>query len=187
MAAVLASSGCSLSTGFTDAWAFPTPPRTDAVTHNHIGVRGSAYLHLPREYVWVVGAEGAVLGQTGPKDVNDQWRLAAAFGYSRLPTPFGSAVGYEVIGYAGILRGAVGDFDAPIGIYGGVHGGIPIRLDPPVAAWQRDGALQPSILLVPELGVGPVLGFREEGRPRLFLEPYATLNFRIHLTSGLVP
>lgn len=187
VASWLASSGCSLSAGFTDAWAFPTPGRSDATTHNHLGAQGSAYLHLPREYLWVAGAEGSVTGQTGPKDVNDQWRLAGAFGYSRLPSSGGFPVGWEVIGHFGILRGAVGDFRAPIGLHAGVHGGLPIRLADPVAPWQRDGAVQPHVLLVPEIGVGPVLGFRKGDTPRWFIEPRATLNIRLHLTSGLVP
>lgn len=187
MASLLAASGCSLSAGVTDAWAFPTPSKRDATTHNHLGVHGSMYLHLPREYVWVAGAEGAVTGQTGPKDVNDQWRIAGAFGYSRLPSSGGSPVGYEVIGHVGILRGAVGDFRAPIGLHAGVHGGLPIRLAKPAAPWQRDGALQPRFMLVPELGVGPVLAFRGKDVPRWFVEPYAALNFRVHLASGLVP
>jgi hypothetical protein len=96
-------------------------------------------------------------------------------------------VGYEIIGHLGILRGAVGDFRAPIGLHAGIHAGLPIRLAKPVAPWQRDGAVQPHVMLVPELGVGPVLGFRREGAPRLFIEPYAALNVRVHLTSGLVP
>jgi hypothetical protein len=183
----LASAGCSFSAGAINAYDFPLQKANNAVRSNHFGVQGASYLRLPRDYDWIVGAQSAVLGQTGPHTLRDQWRIAAAVGYGSLPGYSGSPIGYEVIAHLGVLRGDVGEIESPIGWYYGVRGALPIRLSASADAWEHDGELQARIFLVPELGVGPVHAIVSDGTDRVFIEPFATLNLRLHLTSGLVP
>jgi hypothetical protein len=170
-----------------DAYDFPVKKSADAVRSNHFGVQGASYLHLPRDYGWVLGVQSAVLGQTHPKTLRDQWRIAAAFGYTSYPHFDGSPVGFEVIGHAGILRGDVGVISGPLGWYYGVRGGLPIRLDTSHASFQRDGELQARFFLVPELGVQPVHAVVTGGPDHVFIEPFFAVNLKLQLTSGLVP
>jgi hypothetical protein len=86
-----------------------------------------------------------------------------------------------------MLRGDVGEIESPIGWYYGVRAGLPIRVSTSHAPWQRDGELQAKFLLVPELGVSPVHAIVSDGADRVFIEPFAALNLRLHFTSGLVP
>ncbi|HEY3498173.1 MAG TPA: hypothetical protein VGK73_25920, partial [Polyangiaceae bacterium] len=162
-ACVLVCSGCSFSAGAVDAYDFPITKRAGAVRSNHVGVQGASYLHLPRDYGWVIGMQSAVLGQTGPKTLRDQWRIAGAFGYTSFPTFYGPPVGFELIGHLGMLRGDVGKIQAPVGWYYGVRAGFPLRLDSSSAAWERDGELAARFFLVPEIGVSPVHAIQSPG------------------------
>jgi hypothetical protein len=187
LACALACGACSFSAGVIDAYDFPLQKANNAVRSNHFGVQGASYLHLPRDYGFIIGAQSAVVGQTGPQTIRDQWRIAGAFGYSSLPEFDGSPLGWEVVAHAGVLRGDVGEIESPVGWYYGVRAGLPIRVNANFATWQRDGELQAKFLLVPEIGVGPVHAIVSNGPDRVFIEPFAALNLRLHITSGLVP
>jgi hypothetical protein len=170
--------GCSVSLGAV-ASRVPTDPRS-----THLGGDLEAHIHLPRRYEWIVGASTSHLGQLSPETPADQGRAAVVLGYSDVPSPTGSCVGFESTLRIGGFRGSSGPL-VPGGPYAGLSLGLPIRMSASDHAWEHHSFFYDSLLLVPSFtfnALVPQFHFHDT-QPELMVG----LAARFTLWSTLVP
>jgi len=165
--------GCSIAAGAT----YPYRTGQSGV---YPGVAVAARAQLPTEYAMVLGLDWATRSRWGPFDV-DQWRLAGYVGYGDIPRPT-DRWGWEIGGRLGMVREAFSPSTNVTGFYGAALS-VPIRLGRSKEPWQADSFLEPSFLLVPEIGVNHLLA-SDVSHP---LELTGTLSLRFHLWSNVLP
>jgi hypothetical protein len=172
----LALGGCAASLGAVGSYV-PTDPK-----NAHVGAEVEGHIHLPQNYDWILGLEGAHLGQVYPASRIDQGRFMLVGGYSNAPLPYENVFGFESTLRLGAFRGSNGPL-VTWGVASAATISPLIRLSPSQPAWRSDGLADTVFVLVPYASAGLLM------RPGAHFQPEfgGGVAFRIYLWSSLVP
>jgi hypothetical protein len=142
-----------------------------------------AVVHLPRRYDLIAGVGVGHLFQVQPGSAADQTRVAALLGYSDLPEPGASPLGFETSLHLGGFRGSSGPLVRGGGLALASVSAL-IRLSPSRPSWQSDDISQLILVLVPFVRAGCLISFDDFTAQS---EVSGGLAIRVYLWSGLLP